>query len=279
MENSSAIISMVSGTSIIFMVLSGLISLLLPIGLAIYICVKKKASFLAVAIGALVFVVTQMMLRIPLLNFFAGQDWYKSMASNTLMIALFLGLTAGLFEEIGRFIGFRFPLKSKLTWENGVAFGIGHGGIEAILLMTMTSINNVIYSIMINTGVYDSTIAPHLPEATAQMIKNQLVNTASFTFAVGGIERVFAIIIQIGFSLLVLYGVKKRAFKYVILAIILHAVVDSPVVILMSKGVNIWLIEGYVLLWAIASMYFIIKSKDYFNKNFALDGDVSSNLK
>ena len=44
--------------------------------------------------------------------------------------ALFLGFTAGLFEEVGRYLAFTTILKKRLDWKNAVAFGIGHGGIE-----------------------------------------------------------------------------------------------------------------------------------------------------
>lgn len=256
---------MVSSQSIFFMVFSSLIAFLFPIGLAIYFKWKWKISIKAVLVGALIFFVFQMVIRIPLLQISATQGWYKAMAQNAVLIALFLGITAGMFEEVGRFIGFKYLLKKNLSRKNGIAFGIGHGGIEAIILVGLTNINNIVSSLMINSGVFDAMVAPKLPGETAQMIKNTLISTSPLMFAFGGIERIFAITIQIALSLVVLYAVMYRKNIVLLYAILLHAVVDSPVVILSANKASIWVTEGFVFLCAIASLIFILKSKKIFN--------------
>lgn len=257
---------MVSNLSIAFMALSMLISFLVPIGLVVYFRKRYKISFKAVGIGALVFFIFQMILRIPLLQIASTQSWYKSMAQNTLLIGLFLGLTAGIFEEVGRYIGMKYFLKRELSWKNGVAFGIGHGGIEAILLVGIGNINSIVYSFMINSGVFDGLIASKLPEQTAQLIKTQLTATNPWTFAAGGIERIFAITIQIALSVLVMYAVVYRKKIIVLYAVLLHALIDSPLVLFSAKKVGVWGMEGYVFLCALASLIFIIKSKNMFKE-------------
>lgn len=42
--------------------------------------------------------------------------------------------------------------KNGLTWADAVAFGIGHGGVESILLVGLSQISNVVTSILIQTG-------------------------------------------------------------------------------------------------------------------------------
>ncbi len=259
---------MVSNTSILFMILSGIIALLLPIILTIYACKKHKASIKAVLVGALTFFIFQVVTRFPLLTFLGKQNWYQVMTTNIFLIALFLGLTAGIFEEIGRFISFKFLLKDKLNWENALAFGIGHGGIEAIILLGIASINNVVYSLLINSGAFDSTISANLPIEVANNIKEQLINTSPILFLAGGIERVFAITIHIALSIIVLYGVKLKQFKYVIYAILLHTLVNTPSAILSLKKVNFWVIESFIGILAVIGFIFIIKSKEIFKAKF-----------
>ena len=50
---------------------------------------------------------------------------------------IFLGFTAGLFESVGRWVGYKWWFRNSLPydWAHGVAFGIGHGGIEAVALV------------------------------------------------------------------------------------------------------------------------------------------------
>lgn len=71
------------------------------------------------------FLVFQLVTRIPLLTFLPRFDWYKSFMENVFAAGIFLGLTAGIFETAGRFIGLRFLLGKRQEWKNGIAYGIG----------------------------------------------------------------------------------------------------------------------------------------------------------
>ena len=55
--------------------------------------------------------------------------------------------TSGLFEESTRWIVMRYWAKRVRTWEEGVGFGLGHGGIEALLLLGIAAINNFILAL------------------------------------------------------------------------------------------------------------------------------------
>lgn len=251
---------MVSSLSIVFMTVSMLISILMPITLVIYFYKKKKISLLAVLIGAIVFVVSQLLLRIPLLTFLGTQEWYKAMSQNITFIAIFLGLTAGLFEEVARYIAMKYFMKNRLSWKNGLAFGIGHGGIEAIILVGMAVLSNLMLSFMINSGVFETIMGAQLAPEAAGQIKSMLVNTPSINFLVAGYERIMAMIIQIALSIVVLYSVKLKKPIYLLYAILLHGVIDSPLVILTSMKLNYWVMELYVTACAALGLIYIIKS-------------------
>lgn len=257
---------MVNTLSIAFMIVSILICFLLPVALIIYFYRKYKISLVAVLLGALVFLVSQVAIRIPLLSILAKQQWYIDMSTNIYMIALFLALTAGIFEEVGRYIVMKLLMKKSLSWKNGIAFGIGHGGIEAIILVGLTILNYVIISIMINTGLFDSAIAATLPPEIAEQIRSTLIDSPTVNFLAGGFERIMTIIIQIAFSILVLYSVKFKKPTYLLYAILLHAVVDAPVVVLGGMGLNIWIIELFVVVCAAVGLIYIVKAKSIFAK-------------
>ncbi len=256
---------MINRLSIIFMVISLLIVFLFPIGLWIYFYKKERISAIAVLVGTLTFVISQILLRIPLLQFLQGQSWYAEIARNIWISALFLGLTAGIFEEVGRFLGFKFFLKKKLKRENGIALGIGHGGIEAIILVGLTNINNIIFSQMINSGAFDKISGAFAP-GMSDYIVEALTNTEPVMFLVGGFERVFAIIAHIAFSIIVLYGVKNRKGVYLIYAILAHTLLNAPTVVI-SYYFGTWAAEGYIILFTAAALIFSIKSKKMFIEN------------
>lgn len=264
---------MVNNLSITFMVITFLISFGLPIVLATYIIRYKKASFKAVLVGALVFFIFQIMIRIPLLQVISRQTWYFKISYSMIFVGLFLGITAGLFEEIGRFLGFKYPLKDKLSWENGIAYGIGHGGIEAMLLVGLSNLSSIIFSIFLNNGSFDSIIASRLSPEVVYAIKNQLINITPALALASGIERLFTIIIHIALSIVVLYGVMSKEFKYIVYAVLAHTLVNAPLPFLMSRGVNIWLIEAYLGICASIGLIIIVKSKNYFDSRSSSSED------
>ena len=61
-------------------------------------------------------------------------------------------LLAGVFEEVGRYLAFRFLLKRYTNRRDAVTYGIGHGGIEAILVLGLTAINNIAIAQLVNSG-------------------------------------------------------------------------------------------------------------------------------
>lgn len=233
-----------------------------PLGAIIYLYKKERITMKAVGVGALTFFLFQIMTRIPLLSFLSTQSWFQGLAVNLFFSAVLVGgLSAGLFEEVGRYLAFRYPLKRDLSWQNGVAFGLGHGGIEAIVLVGITYIMNIVISIMINTGQFENLIGPGLDAATAATIKSQLVNTPPVYFLIGGLERFFTLFIQVGLSLVVLYGVRTRQIKYLVYAILLHTLVNAPPVILLERGANIWWVELYVFIVAASAGFWIVRAR------------------
>ncbi|GAP11421.1 predicted membrane protein [Bellilinea caldifistulae] len=251
---------MVNPGSILAMLVSALIVFTLPTVLAVIFIRRYGASLLAVGVGVLGFLVPQVMLRIPALQWLGQQPFYQQWAAQPWFLALFLSLTAGLFEETGRWIGFRYLLKNRLQFKNALAYGVGHGGFEAIFLVGLSYVNLILFSVMINNGTFDSVVAPQLGLA-AEQIRTQLISTSSYLYLVGGIERVFAIAVQLGLSVVVFYAVKNRQARYYWLAVLLHTLVNLPAVLLASAGVALLWIELWVAVCAGVAVWFVIRSQ------------------
>ena len=60
--------------------------------------------------------------------------------------------TAGLFEETGRLVVMLLLLKAFHRLADGLAFGLGHGGLEAMLLVGLTYVSNLVLAVLMNTG-------------------------------------------------------------------------------------------------------------------------------
>ena len=65
---------------------------------------------------------------------------------------------AALFEETGRYIAFRIFLKNHTERETAVSYGLGHGGIECIIVLGLGHLQNYTYCQLINNGQMDKLI-------------------------------------------------------------------------------------------------------------------------
>ena len=190
------------------------ISFGLPLGLALFARLRwgRSFSFIPLLAGCAAFVVSQIILRTALLQGILPLfDWYRAFAEMKWPFYIFLSFTAGLFEEPARYIVFSL-MKKRRSFVDGLSYGIGHGGTEAILLIGLTYVNNIILSLVLNGGYA-------LPDAYV----TALTGTPSYLFLVAGIERIFAVTFQIALSLLVLQGFRSRKkLRYLLVAILLH---------------------------------------------------------
>ncbi len=236
--------------SIVFMALSALIGFALPVALLLWLRLKKKADLVPFFIGCAVMVLFALVIEASIHKIVLGSAVGERIQNNLWVYALYGGLMAGLFEETGRLLAFKTVLKKYQSRDvNALMYGAGHGGIEAAVLLGVTMVNNLIYSIMINTGGTASLLAPLTDELKAQVQSaiQALITTPPLHFLLGGVERLFAVALQISFSVLVWFAAKKPGRRWLFPAAIgLHALVDAAAVILAGKNVNLILVEAIV---------------------------------
>ncbi|MGP3562361.1 YhfC family intramembrane metalloprotease [Geobacillus sp. BK01] len=244
------------------------ISLFVPIGLVWYGRKKGWLSWKALGIGALIFLVFSQVLEkaIHIAVLEPGRPALKG-TDNVWLFVLYAALAAGVFEEIGRYVGFRWLLKQKRAYGDGLSFGLGHGGTEAILLGVFGAVNTMVLMSLIQTGAFDKTIAPSLPAGQAELIKEQVLHTPFALYVVGGLERLLALAVHVALSLLVLLGVRERQFRYVVYAIFIHAAMDVLPALYQAKVItNVWAVEAVLLVWALAAVLFTRRIKRAFEQ-------------
>lgn len=258
---------MISQDIIISLSISIAICFLVSIGSFVYFTIKDKRVPKSFIVGSLVFFISQILIRIPILTYvLPNMMWFIKISNNPYLYGIFLGLTAGIFEEVGRFIAFKYILKKNYQWIDGIYYGFGHGGIEALLITGVSCLNLLVGCIMINNGTFDALISSS-STVTGQVLYNQCINLTSTSALLGGIERIFAMIIQIGLSLIVLYGVRNRKIIYLFVAILIHTLVNGPIVILPQLfNVGTIGLEIYIFICALVLGVFILYSKKLYKK-------------
>ncbi len=220
-----AFIALIAGT---------ILAIVLPVLLAVFWLKLKKEKISSVIIGAATFLVFALLLEKSLLSLIIGIDHPLSrfLNANPLLFSLIAGLFPGIFEETGRLVAFKFLLKKNTNKETAISYGIGHGGIEVIMLLGITYINYIIYAVMINAGVFIKIIDQVAAQAPDQVealctLASQLSTIALPDVGMAMIERVFAVLFHIGASMLVFYAVRDRKkFWLYPLAIFIHTAMD-----------------------------------------------------
>lgn len=201
-----------------------------PITGVVLLAKKSKRVMKPFLVGMLAFIISQLLLRIPILSYVLPNfSWYLFLQQNLYLYGAFLGLTAGLFEEIARLAFMKSFLKNRTRLEDGLAFGLGHGGIEAMVLV---GVNGIASMFLYPMGYLN------------------LSGTGYIALLMGGVERLFAITFHVGASLIIMYGIRmNKAGRYTALAVLLHTIVDSMVVILPGAiGLGTIGLEAFFLL-------------------------------
>ncbi len=126
---------------------------------------------------------------------------------------------------------FRIFLKNHTERETAVSYGLGHGGIECIIVLGLGHLQNYTYCQLINNGQMDKLIDKMAGNDTAiasyQSIVDSLSKMNVYTLMLGGLERVAALFLQIALSVLVFYAVRKAdKIKYLWIAMGIHTLVD-----------------------------------------------------
>lgn len=267
--------------SMLALAAGAIIMTIVPILLAIVWKVWKKEKFTTMLVGAITFVLFVFVLEKPIQNYLLlpsavgtlDTSFSSFVTARPLLFAFLIGLFPGVFEETGRFLAFKSVLKNRKNKETAISYGIGHSGIEVIIILGITFIQYLIYASMINNGnfgiVIESAQATAPDQVSALYQVAAALETFSFaTLILGIVERIFAVSLHIGASILVFYACKdsKKLWLYP-LAILIHTAMDF-LAGLSAVGLfnpSAWLMEimiGIIGLGTLLGAYFMLYKKD-----------------
>ena len=239
---------MVSTVSIIFIVMNMILGIMIPVGLLVYFRKKYQASVKSFFVGCAVMLIFALVLEQIVHAVVLGSDIGTTIRNNIWFYALYGGLMAGIFEETGRFLAMRYVLKKEHSdAHNALMYGAGHGGFEAMVILTLG---------MINMGQTQALLAP-LDESSKGVLQaafNTLITTPSWHFVLSPVERIAAITAQIALSVIVWFAAseKKSRIQLLLLAIVLHAILDAASVLAAKSGMPIIGVEIMIYILAIA---------------------------
>lgn len=216
--------------------LNYLLMIVMPLALGWLIARRLGASWRLFGMGAVTFVAAQVF-HIPF-NVLVDRTGILpedlSIVTNLIIVSLFLGLSAGVFEEGARYLAYRYWAKKARTWGRGLMLGAGHGGIEAIIVGMVGGINFVALAAMRSGALLDQFPAEQLPLVEAQM--EALFGMPPYMAVLGAVERVFALTAHLALSLMVMQVFTRGRSRWLLAAILWHTLLNAVAVF----AVNTW---------------------------------------
>ena len=186
---------------------------------------KRGGSWLDFFTGAGIFIAFVAVLESAMHNvLLLATPLGAALQENIWLYGLYGGLAAGIFEVTGRFLAFRFVLKNHRGRMTALGYGMGHGGCEAALLLSMTYLSNLALLAMEQSGAA-------LPQE-AQAAVSQLLSLPAANFLWAGVERISAVALHMALSVLVFAAVTQPGRRGLFFAAMLaHAAMDFLAVV------------------------------------------------
>jgi uncharacterized membrane protein YhfC len=252
--------------------LVSLVEILLPLAFGYFLIKKYSLSWKVYATGLLFFVLVQfihtplVLVMQPPVTDYVG----RLFPDHTMAVAVYaviLGLLAGLFEELGRFIVYgRFFMGNKvpLTIQNGVLFGAGWGGVESMiigLLILLTLFSYMFAAPLTDEQVTQINVSMNgtLTSEKVAEIDKQITDLMALTpwdILPGMAERIFAITLHVTWSVMVLSAIVEKRNVLLLLAVLWHSSTDA-LAVFVGQIYGVMAAEGVLFVFALMGLLYL----------------------
>lgn len=250
--------------NLVVQILSIAIMVIAPFVIAFVVQRRLGVRWYVFWLGALVFFVSQMLLRIPILaalQLVLGPPATGSLGA-TLAVGAALALTAALFETGGRYVGYKLMRRTQKQWGVGVMFGLGHGGIESAVLVAGAATAQLVALLTLTTDQLATLPAPQA-EAISALAAAVSAGPAWLGFA-GAWERLVAIAFHVAMSVLVLQTFVRGEWRWTAYALGAHFLLDfiipSLIPTLVADGTARLAIQQLALVVALLFALWLIRA-------------------
>jgi len=239
-----------------------------PLALGVIVHKKLAVGWNYFWFGALVFLVSQLLTRTPIVTVLQATVLTRLLLTSTAFTwiwLLLLAISAGLFEEVGRYAGYRLLLRREpKTWAKAVMFGLGHGGLESIVVVGGQIVLTAINTIMLST-IDVSTLPAAQRQGVLQLFA--AINAEPFWLPLlAAWERLWTIPLQVALAVMVVQVFRRQQMRWLWLAILFHALVDFvagalPQAFGHSLAITL-LVEGIVCVFGLISAWIIWRLRE-----------------
>ena len=226
---------------------------------------KQQTKISWLIAGAVGFIVSARVLElgVHLICIVADNSVSRFINGNTIAFVLYGIIMAGVFEECGRYIVLKFIMKKNRTRENAILYGIGHGGIEVLAVVLPTMILYLAIAVLFSAGNIGNALSSlNITEETAAVAFPTVQAAAAFDYgmmAINVAERLLAMLLHIGLTVIVYYGVCNAKKAFLPEAIILHMLADTFPALYQRGIVPLWTVEAWAAVWTAVIVFIAVK--------------------
>ena len=244
-----------------------LLELLGPLAVAVWYARRRGVGFQPFLFGAAIFLVFQVLTRVPAVQIIS-QTVAPHLLGNVPLQVLYmvvLAFTAGLFESVGRWVGYRFLFRDRLAYrlENGVAYGLGHGGFESAVLVGLNQAVSLVLALAVvvaGVGALSEVLPAELVRQLST-VPQQISHTPWYMTLVAAYERAMTIPFHVAMSLVVLQCFVRGQRRWLWVAVGLHSLLDCSAPAMLSLlGWPVVVVEAYLTLWAAGAVWYIVRT-------------------
>jgi uncharacterized membrane protein YhfC len=210
------------------------LTLAMPFGLFAYLFEEIEATWRWIGIGAATFFASKVV-DIPLNSFVLmplmgmlgiSDDWKEAKGNNMFLLAVLLGLSAGICEEVSRYLVYCYWLTASDTpvdqsWKAAVSLGAGYGGCEAIIVGVVVISDLIKYTKFRNADLYKLVEADKVREVQEKL--DLYWSMPWYELLMPFVDGVSALTFHMSAAVLVLQVFQQRNMWWLGAAVAFHA--------------------------------------------------------
>lgn len=175
-----------------------------------------------------------------------GVSFQNPLTVPNIIFYIYVGALTGIFEVLVAWLVLRKRALGRASWKQALAFGVGFGAFEALLLGLLSLVQSV--------GVL---LTPEtLPIATL----GSMASNNNVLYAIAPVVERFSVILAHVFTCVaIFYSIAIRQPKWMWMAVLYKTVLDAPAGLAQFMGLNtlerLWAIEGVILLIGLVGLW------------------------
>lgn len=249
---------MVSFISVICILIELLTLIIVPISIALFYCLfnRRKGVWKAWLLGMAGFLVFHIMIRVPIMGVITNSAGFLVFERDHYILSCIVLAAVKAFVTV--FVCFLAAklLQKRLNRQQGIAAGLGYGTVNAMVLMGVPCVFDLIVAILVRMNLWASFVFKLatwiyriwsdsiLVYALADEILVSIKTEPAYAYLLDGYGSMLSMIMYIAVSLIVCYFVYKKksiigvliAFVASFLAELLKGKMISYVTIIMAAG-------------------------------------------